>query len=172
MSGTTTVSAWKQAQYCTQLKIYGGTPSGGVITWSSAVDLSSQSGGTATFEMYSINQSLSQISVRPADSIVQNMVNEFLEFDLEVHEVAPANGIGNLRTLFYNSTGVQAHTHIKVIATFTLPGGTAYYDAAIGVIATLNSGLQQGKNTDTLTAKPCGIAPFAGIAGNLPSPYS
>jgi len=166
MPTTATIPFYKQAKNLTSLQLSGGNPdSTGLITWSTPIDLAVLATASQTFEAFDIDVTFNNVSIRPADSIIDNMVPEYLGFTATVQEIAPANGIGNLNLL------ATTYNYFRVIAKFRPIGALAAADncvAFMGVIAGLTTGIQQGKNVDKLTLAPCGRTLYIGNTAGIP----
>ncbi len=166
MPTTATIPFYKQAKNLTALQISGGNPdSTGTITWGTAIDLAIYAATAQTFEAFDIDVTFNNVSIRPADSVIDNMVPEYLGFTATLQEIAPANGLGNLNVLS------ATYTYFRVIAKFRPIGAAASLDncvALIGVIAGLTTGIQQGKNVDKLTLAPCGRTLYFGNTAGIP----
>lgn len=165
---TTTIRLDRQSKHLTSLSIAAGNPDGtGLITFGTAVDLSSNaSGGTATFEGFTLDITTNDISLRAADSIMENMAGEYNTFSCTVSELAPANGIGNLLGL------ASGNDYFLIIAKYRPSGAASSADQAIRVVGKrsgVTTSIVQGKNVDTLSLTPCGKFPYVGLASAMPS---
>ncbi len=165
LATTATLPFYKQAKHLTTLKLYPGVKAGSVVTWGTPVDLATQaSGGTGTFEAFQFNGSPVDVSLAPADSRYENMATERDTFDVTISEVAPVNGTGNLKLIWYTSE------YIRVVAGYTDDGAASSTEQSIVVVGKrgrLGTGMQLGKNTDTLSLVPCGKAPFIGLTSAI-----
>lgn len=170
-AATTNIPFYKQARNLTSLRVWGGNAdASGVVTWGTPVDISTNgSGGVRTFEAFTLSQSKNQVSLRPADSYYENMANEYITYSATISEVAPANGVGNLNAM------ALGYDYIRIIATYRPIGASSSADMAVGIIGTVASsdtGIQQGKNVDTLTVSPAGLqGVYLGLLSAMPSTF-
>lgn len=168
-SSTLTLPTWLQAKNLQSVAVYGTSLVDGTGTWSTAVDLAVRPvGGVGTFEAFTVSRSRGLVEISPADSYVENYVDEKLSFDATLTEISSAKGsvlpaMANL------------YTYIMVIATYKAEGavsGNTYCVAFVGIIDTHEFAIQTGKNTNSLTLRAAGKnVPFFGLLSALPSTF-
>ena len=159
LSNTAQIPFYKQARNLTSVKIWAGNAVNGVVTWGTPVELAVYAGGTLTFESFSLSLEPQDVELTPSDALVVNMVTERENFSATVSEIAPANGSGNLNLL------AATYDYFRVVAVYKAKGSSDSTASAVGVVAkrgALSTGIQAGKNVDTLNLVPCGTLPYIG----------
>ena len=130
----------------------------GTVTFSTDVDISSAS-GLKTFEAVRFNTEAILEMIKAADQYWNNYLIGAYDFDVEVREVIPDNGVGALTTI------VQANTHGKVVACYGRLGSSSLiYVGTYGVWGPLEFGIQQGKNVAMSRLKPIGAGLYIGTS--------
>lgn len=166
MPTTSNLPFYKQAKNLTSCVIYAGNAVNGVVTWGTGVNIAVFGAGTATFKGFAFDPTTSDVSLRPADSTMENMATEYQSFTASVSELAPANGPGNINLL------AAGNDYFKVIVRFAPIGGTVANESAVALIAKRTgntTGIAPGENVDTLSLVPCNIPPYIGLASGIPS---
>lgn len=106
--------------------------------------------------------------IHPADAILANYQPGLDDFTVTVGELQDAAGGSQLATAYYNNMYLRVACQASAPAYGTGSALAGLLFAAILRRTSLKQGFIEGENAVMITLKPCGIAPYWGVAGAVP----
>lgn len=164
-----TITTLLQSRDLVGLTLQAGTlGAGSAISWGTAVEMSLNGAGTATFKALEYNSNPDIQLFTPADWVIANYQIEMDDWAFILREVSNPSNIGAIMTV----AGVS--DYVRCVAKFAPKWARATAASQtqlvfIGLRGPVSFGIANGENIQQIEVRPIGFNPFIG-AGNATSP--